>query len=161
MNCYSIRCDGATTRVEAEDMAEAKSAAVDWANESDGGLTTSWSDYYVVQIDYAGSPIGDPALVTVTFVPEAPRCLAGKAHDWQRPYDVVGGLRENPGVWGSGGGVVMDECCVNCGCARITDTWAHRPDTGEGGLESVTYVPGRYRAYLDDAATVATREVVS
>lgn len=75
---------------------------------------------------------------TVTLEPDEPECT-GEDHDWQSPHDLVGGLRCNPGVRGSGGGVVIHEVCVVCGCARITDTWAQRRDTGEQGLTSVRY----------------------
>jgi hypothetical protein len=33
-----------------------------------------------------------------------------------------------------------------CGCARITDTWAQDPETGEQGLHEVRYEPDRYDA---------------
>jgi hypothetical protein len=65
-------------------------------------------------------------------------------HDWQSPHALVGGLKENPGVRGHGGGVVIHEVCVHCGTLRVTDTWAQNPSTGEEGLESVRYEAGKY-----------------
>ena len=38
-----------------------------------------------------------------------------------------------------GGGVVIAEVCVQCGCKRTTDTWAQDRSTGEQGLTSVGY----------------------
>ncbi|MDR7492169.1 MAG: hypothetical protein QN122_12055 [Armatimonadota bacterium] len=51
-------------------------------------------------------------------------------HAWVAPYQFVGGVPENPGVWGHGGGVVVREVCRRCGALRIVDTWA---DDGRGG----------------------------
>lgn len=81
---------------------------------------------------------------TVTLEAIEPDCVEGDDffvddHDWQAPYAVVGGLRENPGVWGHGAGVVIKEVCAHCGRYRVTDTWAQRRDTGEQGLCEVTY----------------------
>lgn len=39
------------------------------------------------------------------------------------PHEVVGGLKENPGVRGNGGGIIMTEVCQHCGLYRVTDTW--------------------------------------
>lgn len=75
---------------------------------------------------------------TVTLEPEEPECT-GEEHDWQSPVQLVGGCRSNPGVFGRGGGMCIDEVCVVCGCLRTTDTWAQRHDTGEQGLRSVRY----------------------
>jgi hypothetical protein len=52
---------------------------------------------------------------------------------------VVGGHRDNPGVFGHDGGVIIREVCRHCAAYRVTDTWAQNPATGEQGLESVTY----------------------
>jgi hypothetical protein len=67
---------------------------------------------------------------------------------------LVGGIEENPGVWGHGGGVVINEACVRCGCGRTTDTWAQDPSTGRQGLESVAYEEGAY----DVSAWAPTQE---
>lgn len=76
---------------------------------------------------------------TVRVDPPEPECLDGYGHDWRAPYEVVGGFKDNPGVWGSGGGVLIKEVCAHCGMYRLTDTWAQNPDTGEQGLEAVIY----------------------
>lgn len=81
---------------------------------------------------------------TITVEATEPDCEDGQAHEWQSPYDLLGGLKENPGVQGHGGGVVITECCMICGCARVTDTWAQNPSTGEQGLTSVKYEEGRF-----------------
>jgi hypothetical protein len=80
---------------------------------------------------------------TFAIEPDAPGCTEGE-HDWQEPYEILGGLKENPGVWGQGAGVIMHSVCMHCGCERVTDTYAQRPDTGEQGLTSVRYEAGKY-----------------
>ncbi len=78
---------------------------------------------------------------TLKLHPAAPDCAEGHEHDWQSPYEIVGGIRDNPGVWGHGGGVIYREVCAHCGAYKITDTWATRPDNGVQGLTSVCYEP--------------------
>jgi len=77
--------------------------------------------------------------VTTTIEPPAPACEDGHSHDWQSPHSVLGGLRQNPGVWGKNGGVIIREVCAHCACYRVTDTWAQDRSTGEQGLTEVSY----------------------
>lgn len=93
---------------------------------------------------------------TVTLAEEEPECTES-AHDWQAPHEIVGGIEENPGVWGHGGGVIIHEVCVHCGCGRTTDTWAQRHDTGEQGLTEVSYHPGKYTESVDSRDVDAER----
>lgn len=52
-----------------------------------------------------------------------PPCDYGyQRHRWRAPYSIVGGIKENPGVWGKGAGVSMTEVCEHCGCFRTLDT---------------------------------------
>ena len=40
-------------------------------------------------------------------------------HDWSADWDLVKGLRENPGVWGIGGAAIrITEVCTKCLTAR-------------------------------------------
>jgi hypothetical protein len=40
-------------------------------------------------------------------------------HRWTANYEVEGGCRENPGVWGIGGAAIaIREHCVHCGSVR-------------------------------------------
>lgn len=82
---------------------------------------------------------GESERDTVTLNAKEPNCLDDEIHDWQSPLSLVGGIESNPGTWGHGGGVIIVDVCLHCGCKRITDTWAQRRDTGEQGLESVSY----------------------
>lgn len=69
----------------------------------------------------------------------APFCKPRHKHSWS-PDKEKGGLDENPGVFGHGGGVLIYEVCSHCGMRKCTDTWAQRPDTGEEGFTTVTYL---------------------
>lgn len=62
-----------------------------------------------------------------------------QAHDWQSPHEVVGGIKENPGVRGNAGGVVMVEVCSRTGWYKITDTWATDPADGTQGHTSIRF----------------------
>lgn len=74
---------------------------------------------------------------TVSKDEDEPECDADE-HDWRSPHKLLGGLKENPGVWAHGGGVVIKEVCAHCGRYRVTDTWAQGPG-GEQGLREVKY----------------------
>lgn len=78
---------------------------------------------------------------TIALDPEEPECTHAAGHDWQSPYELLGGCEENPGCWGSGGGIVINKVCAHCGAYLVTDTWAQNPETGEQGLTSIEYRP--------------------
>ena len=60
-------------------------------------------------------------------------------HAFRSPHALVGGLEQNPGVYGHGGGITIDEVCVRCGLRRRTDTW-DQSFTGTGEpVETVRY----------------------
>ncbi len=107
-------------------------------NDTDGTLWIS------VRVDCEET--GEDVSATVTLDEEEPDCEDGETHNWQSPHALLGGLEENPGVWGNGGGVIIKEVCMHCGCQRTTDTWAQNPETGEQGLESVSYEEGAFTA---------------
>ncbi len=80
-------------------------------------------------------------LVTVAINPSEPACEPGREHHWCWPHKVLGGIKENPGVWGNGGGTVTKDVCSHCGQYRVTDTWATNPCDGRQGYVSVCYEP--------------------
>lgn len=108
-------------------------------NEGEDGESTMWID-----ISVHCDETDEHETHTVQLDPEAPDCAGDETHDWQSPHEILGGLEENPGVWGHGGGVLIHEVCMHCGCKKTTNTWAQRMDTGEQGLTSVSYEPGAY-----------------
>jgi len=107
--------------------------------ESWGMPAPDETEWYDVLVRPAGEE--DEETVTVTVHPEPPSPLPEiGVHVWGDPIEIVGGIKESPGVWGHGGGVVMHDVCLACGLSRVTDTWAQNMATGEQGLRSVSYV---------------------
>ena len=42
-----------------------------------------------------------------------------KKHEWSSNWNLVGGIKENPGVWGIGGAAIsIKEACPHCGATR-------------------------------------------
>lgn len=82
--------------------------------------------------------------------PPEPEC-EGDEHDWRKPQ-WLGGLKENPGVYGKGGGVVIREVCARCGHYRITDTWDEQLDMQ---LETI-----RYEEPDDDSRAYVARRAI-
>lgn len=138
--------DGVEKLVDAADIEKAKELAQAWAEDAswDTSEGTIWVAVHIFAPDTSEEDGWyDELELQVTINPPEPDCTESE-HDWQAPVEIVGGIEENPGVWGHGGGVVMHEVCLHCGCERITDTWAQNRETGEQGLESVRYDPGKY-----------------
>ena len=121
---YTLRDDGGSTEtIETTDLDDARAQAETWVR---GG---EWGDdgaHVHVRIEQDGEQIDS---LTVSIAAREPRCDRGE-HDWQRPIALVGGIDENPGVWGHGAGVIIHECCMHCWMRRRTDTGA-TTSTGE------------------------------
>lgn len=119
---------GQLTGTAAEARAHA-AANVKPSNYPDRDGATVWVDW-TVRCELTG----EEHRGTVALDPDAPACADGQDHDWAQPRELVG-----EGVQGHGGGVVLRHVCRHCGSYRSTDTWAQRRDTGEQGLQSVSY----------------------
>lgn len=146
---YTLRDEGgAEETIEAEDWTDAERQAEEWLRDGDWDTSEGpiHVSCWVFATDEDGDAEGPPLRVTVTIEQPAPKCVDGQreSHDWQAPYSLVGGCKENPGVWGNGGGVIIREVCMRCGCARKINTWAHHPSTGEQGLTETTYEVDAY-----------------
>lgn len=122
--------------ITAETAEEALEEARQNVDDSNYSIEPGKTLYIDVRVRNAVT--GEEASDTVTIEPDEPECSAD-SHDWQSPYSVLGGIEENPGVWGHGGGVIMKQLCSHCGVYRTTDTWAQRRDTGEQGLTEISY----------------------
>ncbi len=123
--------------IEASSAEEALYVArnnVDRSNYPDADERTIW-----IKVRVQCPETEEADFATVALDPDEPECDDDAGHDWQSPHRLVGGLAENPGIHGHGGGVIITRVCMRCGCKRVTDTWAQNPDTGEQGLESVSY----------------------
>jgi hypothetical protein len=134
-------CDDGNAEIEIE-ANSAEAAAQEYVDGGNWGdiSETIWVKVYVTPIDEDGEAIEDGSeTVTIAVDPEEPECEDGEEHDWRSPYSVLGGTKENPSVWGHGGGVIIKSVCAHCGKYRINDTWAQNPENGVQGLNSVTY----------------------
>ena len=145
MSQYEIRMEGVSEIIDAATHADAVEQAKKWIAEGDYDTDegTVWVHGYLLELDRDDTAA---ECIEVTIEPPEPDCEDGREHDWQSPVELVGGIKENPGVWGHGGGVVIHEVCMHCGTERVTDTWAQDPDTGRQGLHSVAYHAGKYAA---------------
>jgi hypothetical protein len=120
------------TRANYEYEAETEDDEVD--------LLRSWA----IEVSVHCGETDEELSTTVVLDPVEPPCAADDGHDWQRPLAIVGGNAENPGVRATYGGIVVDECCMRCGCRRTRDTNA----TSAHGtsFEQLAYAP---EAYVD------------
>jgi hypothetical protein len=146
-------CECVYDRVWAADLSTAMQIARDNFDESNYDRShTGWIDVGAQDL-----VSGDSEYDTMTIEPTEPECEEDHSHDWQTPYSVLGGCRENPGVWGHGGGVIIKEVCRHCAAYKVTDTWAQRPDNGEQGLLAVSYEDpdDRSRAWVAELAEAA------
>ncbi|MGC3956979.1 MAG: hypothetical protein QM813_03130 [Verrucomicrobiota bacterium] len=101
----------------AHGMAEKWMLAGDWGDEP------SYVDYALHLLgedeDEIESKFGR---VAVNTDPE-PECPNNKAHEWNSPYELVGGLKENPGEWSiENGRFKFVAVCIHCGCYKKTFT---------------------------------------
>ena len=141
--------EGAILIIKADSREEAAQDYCDgcaWGQD-DG---TVWIDVWVTDCDEKGNPyetdrygndgngIERTAMFTIGIDPPEPDCTHDDGHDWRQP-EWLGGCKENPGVWASGGGAKGTDVCARCGIYRDWDNWAQRSDTGEQGLNSIAY----------------------
>jgi len=89
--------------------------------DEDGDLIHTAAD--MGQIDEDATADNDAHDCSGEYSDELPECDASDdgEHDWQSPYSLVGGIKENPGVWSNGGtSMTSKEVCANCGKYKIT-----------------------------------------
>ena len=127
---------GAEIEIQAQSSLDACQEYVE-SGDYAGGKTV-WVSVRATRLTRGGKLTDNTDCHTITVPANEPGCSESE-HDWQSPIEVVGGIKENPGVWGHGGGVIITKVCQHCGCYRITDTWAQNPENGEQGLRSVEY----------------------
>jgi hypothetical protein len=146
----TYHCDDGNAELEIE-AESPESAAQEYVDEGDWGSadSTMWINVRVWEEDDDGLETKNHGWIMITIDPDEPDCTHDDGHDWQSPYDIVGGIKENSGVWGHGGGVIIEEVCMYCGCARETDTWAQDSDTGVQGLRSVKYEQDKYKNRIE------------
>lgn len=128
--------------IESDDI----DCAMDYAEEKwQDGL---WDEkqlieLYVQEIDWDDKPIGDvlTKYIEVGEDPAPPECYEAEDHEWCAPFDLVGGLKENPGVWSLGGTTIHTiTVCLHCGMYKKETHYGAQRDPGQ--LDKVEYTPG-------------------
>ena len=123
--------DAATTLAAAKEYV----SGGDWGDE--GGHVTV---FVYPQYSIGGQLVRDDehrASHVVEIPASEPECADGHEHEWRSPLAVVGGIAENPGVCGNGGGVVITQVCRHCATRKVTNTWAQHD--GVQGLTTTRY----------------------
>jgi hypothetical protein len=123
---YLLKEGGYEEWIEAEDLADAREQAREWAEGygPNEGPQTTWITVHIF------SEADDTCLASLTVVldPEEPECTSPDGHEWI-----------DQGVQGHGGGIISTEACRHCACTKTVVTWATNPATGEQGLTSTRY----------------------
>ncbi len=145
-------CQG--LRIRARDLEHARQKARALVrNWHPGDPHTVFFEILIVRHARGMPPCGEQVdRMTIPVRPKPPRCLDGHRHEWEAPHYLVGGLEENPGVRGNGGGVFIREACVLCGCGKLTNTWDTNPMNGTQGWTTVSYQVGEYTDMLKEKA---------
>lgn len=94
---------------------------------------TYWLSLHVVRSD------GVPDRQKVAIHPEV-KCTSKFGHYFSSDFEAVGGLRENPGVFGTArNGTFVVEVCEHCKVFKTTQSGAQDPIDGERGLTAISY----------------------
>lgn len=139
--------------IEAE---SARAAAQSYVNGGDWHVDdrTIWIDVRVAELPREPDELDleHDSRHRIAVEPAEPDCVDQNGrrrrglHAWSNDVRLVGGLRENPGVFACGGGVVIRRICTQCGAGEVVNTWATDPATGEQGLRSLHYELDRMSA---------------
>jgi hypothetical protein len=140
--------DDGNAEVEYPEHDTPAAAARAYVEDGDWGEGDELASYWVTIYVWRRWSLGDLVVDedreahTIAVEPDEPECSSeDEEHEWVTPHEVLGGIEDNPGCWGHGGGIIQHEVCRHCGLLRTTDTWAQNPETGEQGLTSVEYSP--------------------
>lgn len=119
---FKVKTDNCSEIFEAEDIEAAINWAECWLEDGEYGDDPCYVSASVVEIDEDDEAIGYPEDVEIEWAGNItiPDCDHEDGHDWQEPYEVVGGCKENPGVYGIGGAQIRStSVCSRCGMYRV------------------------------------------
>lgn len=124
---YDMTGGGVTEDIYAESLEDAIKQgrewieAGDWGDDCDGE-TLHCEVYEIVRdedgdVNNSATRRGEMHDCSGTApAAKPPECKDGTVHSWRAPHDLVGGCKENPGVFGSGHGTVsITHVCSRCG----------------------------------------------
>lgn len=137
---YRISEDGGASEIiDADDLKSAVAAAKEWASEGSYDERVMVS-VYVQSVDEDGDDTDEygSAEVEAGPEPEAPECAEGEEHEWESPHELVGGIKENPGVWSLGGTTMtFHYVCGHCGAHKHETCYGSQRNPGQ--CDQVTY----------------------
>lgn len=149
-----VECDSSTFEYDCNEYDTNQDAIDEFIADND--FEEGDETYWVKAEAYREGIDEDGRVTKVEFIehkfpvhPKEPRCVDAKDHEWESPHDLLGGLEDNPGVFGKGGGVIIERVCVRCGCSKVEDTWAQDRETGEQGLYSISYREGKFAKQIE------------
>lgn len=118
--------------IEAESMQAAIEEARDWAEDAD------YEERVMARVhinELGGDRDSETIEVEAGPLPQPPETDCGTEdddHEWTSPYDIVGGCRENPGVWSKGGTrVIFQYVCSRCGLSKTVDHAGEQRNPGQ------------------------------
>lgn len=130
MKKFLAKDDSYSEVIDAENMESALVKAEKSWMRGDWGekcvVTVYLEDLESGEKDYIDLELGEDPL--------PPSCVEDNEHNWDNSYDVVGGVKENPGCWSDGGMAITTKyCCSFCGIYKISkykgiDNNPHRPE---------------------------------
>lgn len=134
MKHYRISSDNVSEIIEAQDRSEAEGIATEWIKDGDWGDGKFRVSVVLQEVDELQEDIGDHWAIEVEVGddPEPPDCREDYDHEWVSPVEVVGGIKENPGVWSTGGTTfVTKDVCRHCGVYRKRTDYGSQRNPGQ------------------------------
>lgn len=142
---WSPEWDGSRWSVDVSDIdASARPAVADALGRATGGTWELIDDRCVwvsVPSDWETEDITreqDAADCSGSYSDDEPACTSDGpgdddgGHDWRSPHSLLGGLKENPGVWGgSGTRMSVKTVCAACGKYRTETSAGSQRNHGE------------------------------
>ena len=141
MKKFLLSDDQAREIIEAESMIAAKEQAEEnWQNgDWDGKCLVT---VRVAELDEEEEETGEVEYIEVECGddPAEPECTDEDGHDWQADVEVVGGIKDNPGVWIKGGTTMVCKTCC-CKCGQYKRETHHGSQRNPGQVDQVEYLP--------------------
>jgi hypothetical protein len=134
---YEIRDDGGATKIiEAPSIEEALEEAQEWASEGcydERVMVGIWVEELDANGERTGAQLHREVEAGPLPQPAETECGTEDVdHTWASPYELVGGVRENPGVWSTGGTSFRYEwVCAKCGTYKTVYETGTQRNPGE------------------------------
>lgn len=133
-------CDGVVAQLKSAHDGSDVSLVESWATESESDADCIYSvtgQLVDGEIDRDATDAGQENDCSGSHSDEEPECAEGGGEDegghaWVSPHELVGGCKENPGVFGgSGTSMTIIHVCALCGCKRTERHAGSQRNPGE------------------------------